>query len=166
MGCRDERGQTTVLMAVVVSLIFGLALALAAMGRAGVSRARARTAADAIALAAATDPQAATDLERWYRETGAAVEVDPNRAWVAIGNSQAAAWAEAHIGQVQVAPAVAAIVERAGQLTGHRFTPIKLQGTSAWFNPTEAALFAAVSAELGMCATFEPGGIGQYVLCN
>ena len=166
MGSRYERGQTTVLMAVVVSLIFGLAFALVVMGGAVVSRARARTAADAIALAAVVDPHAAAELGNWYRETGAAVEVDPDRAWVGIDSSQAAAWAEAQIGEVHVAPAVVAIVERAGQLIGHRFAPIKLQGTSAWFNPTEAALFASVSMELGMCATSEPDGVDQFVLCD
>ena len=61
-----DRGQTTVLLAVVVLVAVGAVVLLANLGRVAADRARARTAADAAALAAAAalDPAEAASLAR------------------------------------------------------------------------------------------------------
>jgi|APSaa5957512493_1039668.scaffolds.fasta_scaffold01338_3 uncharacterized membrane protein len=51
----NDRGQTLPLMALLVLLAVGLAILAAELGAVAVERAQARTAADAAALAAATD---------------------------------------------------------------------------------------------------------------
>lgn len=161
-----DRGQTTVLMAVVVMLLLGLAFGIVVVGRAAVDRARARTGADAIALAAAGDPTAAAELGHWYTTTsGADVAVDGDSVWVGVGDSQAAAWASSARGEVRVAPAVVAIIARAGQLLGHEFVPVEIRGRSVWFSAVEAPLFDAVARELGMCPAVQSGAGRGYVLC-
>lgn len=100
----DDRGQTTVLVAVVVVLALLIALALGRLGGAAVDRARARTAADAAALAAVIDEplgggagrRRADDLAERngarvvsYRAEGTSVEVG-----VQVGDARATSRAE------------------------------------------------------------------------
>ncbi len=87
-----ERGSALPLMVVAILLATVLAIQIARLGGAAASRARARTAADAAALAGAADgPDAARDLARAngarivdYRQEGldtrVEVEVDDARA--------------------------------------------------------------------------------------
>jgi hypothetical protein len=59
----DERGQATPLLAIVVVLVGLMAMALGRLGHSATDAARARTAADAAALAGAADGErAARDL--------------------------------------------------------------------------------------------------------
>lgn len=160
-----ERGQTTVLLAVVLAAGFGLALVLATLGRAAIDRANARTAADAVALAAVVEPDSSEGLLRWYGEAGIVVDIHSDRVSARIGASQAASWAEPAAEPVVGAPAVVAIVARAGDLTGNRLTPLRIVGTSVWLSPDQAALFASVSRALGMCAVDSTSAIGHYTLC-
>lgn len=101
---RSDRGQTTVLVAGVVALALLLVLAVGRLGTAAVERARARTAADAAALAGVIEePNGAGAGRRravevanrngatveTYRVEGTTVEVE-----VRVGSAQATARAD------------------------------------------------------------------------
>ena len=103
-----DQGQTTVLVALVVGLALLLAVGLAQLGGAAVGRARARTAADAAALAAVVEETAGPGAGRrtaeevaarngavvvGYRVDGDTVEVE-----VRIGDVHASARAERVLG--------------------------------------------------------------------
>jgi len=138
-----ERGQVVPLVAALLVIIALLVLGLARLGRGAVSRAQARTAADAAALAGAVEGQQAAEdvaeangarLES-FSQVGAVAQVT-----VSLGDARATARAEALApigdggsgGQQGLAPAMRAAIARAEQLLGR---PIPI--TSGWRSRAE-----------------------------
>ena len=146
-----ESGQATVALAGVVALAALAAAAIAMLAGAMVDRAHARAAADAVALAGATDGGAAAELGGWYDARGVGIDHDGERVIAQIGSSQAAAWAVAGADPNRPAPALKAIIARAEQLLQVPLRPVAWRGTSVTLTRSEAAILHAVSAELGLC---------------
>ena len=162
---RAEHGQTTVLMAALVVLLFALVAGLAAVGSAVVNRSRARTAADAVALAAAAGPDSGAAVAGWYLAQGVEIDVRGAQTWAGAGSSQAAAWSTSETEAPSTAPAVIAIVARAVQLLGRQLTTLDSEGVTVWFTLDDGARFAAVAADLGMCAGQATSTAVAYDLC-
>lgn len=146
-----ERGQVSVLLVVVVALVMVAAVVLVEVGSAAVHRARARTAADAAALAGAVDRSAAVELGTWYLRSGVDVVGDGGFAQGASGPSRASAWASTAPGEIAVAPAVVAVVSRAAQLLGTDFSGARMRGTSVTVDGAAADALTTIAAELGLC---------------
>lgn len=148
---RGERGAVTPLVAVLVLAVGGLVLGLGRLGGAAADVARARTAADAAALAGAADGEDAAqrlasdnDGELVaFRRDGAEVEVR-----VSVGRATATARAVAEgvgsfgaaVGSMAgLAPEVQAALDEAARLLGVPAVPI----TSGWRSTAaQAALYA------------------------
>src|SRR5438445_3346491 len=125
-----ERGSALPLLALVILLAGGAAVVLGRSGGAALDRARARTTADAAALAGAAEGRdaavavAAADGGRLtaYEELG-----DDRRVTVVVGRARAVARARPHHGAAGrgaaastggLAPAMRAALDRAEQLLG------------------------------------------------
>jgi len=120
---RRDAGQATPFVAVIIVCIAIASLAIAQLGTAAIERTRARTAADAAALAAAIDGDAAG--QRLARANGATSATIANvgadaHATVQLGSVEAQARAEHQLvaGAEGLAPAMAAAIARAEQLLG------------------------------------------------
>jgi hypothetical protein len=124
---------------------------LSIFGQAIVHRARARNAADAVALAAAVDETAAGVLSDWYFQRNISVEQNQSQTIARSGSSQATAWASTVRATTQPAPALIAIVARAEQLVGSTFSPVQWQAMAVTLVDIEAASMLSVAAELGLC---------------
>ena len=120
-----DEGQATIALAGVLALGCFAGLALALVGQAMVHRARARNAADAVALAVVDQAEAATALSDWYLHQGITIEHEADRTIARSGPSQAAAWARVHDVSRQPAPALVAILARAEQLVGVDFSAVR-----------------------------------------
>lgn len=125
-GWQNERGQTTPLMAVMVLLIAFAAMAAAALGRVAIDQARARTAADASALAAATaGSETGQRLAIANGATGVVISprspsADDVHVRLSVGDAEAEARAIAPTlpGPDGLTPAMAAALARAEQMLG------------------------------------------------
>lgn len=146
-----ECGQATIAMAVVVLIALGAAVVLSMVGEAMVHRARARTAADAVALASTGDNDASDQLAQWYTDRNVSVERVGSHAVARSGPSQAAAWASTGPSSTQPAPALVAIVARAEQLVGAALVPTRWESTTVVMRAADAAVLRAVAADLGLC---------------
>jgi len=152
---RSERGQATIAMVVVVLVALGAVVALSMVGEAMVHRARARTAADAVALASVTDSDAAHELAQWYtHRNNVTVERVGSQAVANSGPSQAVAWASTGPSSTQPAPALVAIVARAEQLVDAALVPTRWESTTVVMRAADAAILRAVAADLGLCERF------------
>jgi len=148
---RTDTGQATILLVIVIIAAVAIGIGLATIANAMVHRARATTAADAIALAAAADPEVGNELAEWYREQGIVVDQVGPRTLVRSGPSQAGAQASTEAGSVRSAPALAAIMARAEQLTDRSFDQIRWQQLSVLVPPGSVTDLQLVAAELGLC---------------
>lgn len=148
---RDDRGQATVLMVGVAVVTVAAMVALAIFGQAIVHRARARNAADAVALAAATTSSAADELVHWYGERGIVVERDGSQTTARSGPSRAAAWASTAPALTQPAPALVAIIARAEQLLDTAFASVQWHATDVTLAASEAAMLRQVAPDMGLC---------------
>jgi len=159
----DERGQVTILMVVVFGLGVACLLGLATIGEAMVHRARARTAADTIALSTGHGGDAAEPIIGWYQSQGARVEIRSDYARVESGPSQAAAWV-ATTTEVPAAPVLVAVVARIEQLRGQTLTTISWH--QAWFDVmgTDADIVQSLAAEFSLCSTPRAGGL-RFQVC-
>ena len=143
----SDRGQALPLLLVAVLLAGGLLLLLAQLGGTAVGDARARTAADAAALAGAAEGEASAtevardnggrlvDFEQHGADVRVVVEVGERRA-------RARARAERPAPAIQAGPGLAAemvaAIRRAEALLGHQISI-----TSGWRSPAQqAALWA------------------------
>jgi len=147
----NQQGQVTVLLAGVIALAMVLMMGIALVGQAMVQRARARNAADAIALAVVTNPTAADQLMDGYRDRGIEVNRDGDRVIASTGSSRAAAWAATAEGEVERSPALVAIVSRAEQLAATEFTEIRWAAFSVSLKPSEAGVLEMFADGLGLC---------------
>ena len=143
-------------MAVVVALILVMIGGLAVMGSAMVSRVRAAAAADAVALAHASDPSAGQAVADWYRLRGLAIDVsaagDGVSSAVVVGEpGQAQSWAQNQVAAVSEAPALVAVVARAGQLIGAPLTPVSIDATTIELSVADDAAVALVARDLNLC---------------
>jgi len=139
-------------VALLLVMIGGLAL----MGSSMISRVRAAGAADAVALAHASDPNAGQAVADWYRGQGLAIDVsavgDGVSSAVVVGEpGQAQSWAENQGASVIEAPALVAVVARAGQLIGAPLTPLAIDATTIELSVADDAAVALVAADLNLC---------------
>lgn len=106
----DDRGQSTVLMVLVLLVALGALVLLANLGAVAADRGRARAAADAAALAAAVEPDRATEVagEVAGRNGGVveAVSIDGEQVEVTVRVGRARATSRAAAGWVPAAAAV------------------------------------------------------------
>ena len=149
--CRADRGQVTILLALVLVAVVLLGVAIAIVGDAMIHRAKARTVADAVALASVAEPAVVFDLEAKYRSEGASIELRSDHARVGSGPSQAAAWAEVIAGDVATAPVVRAIVARIEQLRDTRFTTLRWHQHAVELRGADAAIMRSMAGGFGMC---------------
>ena len=161
----DERGQTTIALAGVLAVGCLAAVALSLIGQAVVHRARARNAADAVALAAAVDPAAAEVLHDWYGARSITIEQLAERTIARSGPSQAAAWASTAPPSMQPAPALVAIIARAEQLQETTLAPVAWDGTTVTLSTMDAAQLREIARELGVCEIASEPGTTTFVLC-
>lgn len=149
-NARAEAGQIAVLAAFVIGLMVAVGVAIALVGAALVDRTAATVAADAVALADAVDPAAASALASWYQERGYHVRSSggSSQARGAAAHAQSRAVADR---ELRVAPVVRAVVARAEQLLGRELSVLGAEGLSVTFSTSSAREFDAVAAELGMC---------------
>src|SRR5438309_8781752 len=131
MDERRERGSALPLLALVILLAGGTMLVLGRIGGAALDRARARSAADAAALAGAVEGRAvaaAVAVENGGRLVSYEELGDDRRVTVIVGRARAVARARPHRGGARavssttstrgLAPSMLAALERARQLLG------------------------------------------------
>lgn len=152
---RCERGQATIAMVGVLVLVGLSVVAVSTLAGAMVHRARARTAADAVALAAAADPAVAAEVGSYYRGQGITFDQVGPHAIARSGPSRAEAWATLSEAPDQPAPVLVAIVARAEQLTGGPFHHLRWHRMSVEVVAADATRLEAVAAELGLCEVFD-----------
>ena len=159
---RDEGGQIAVLVAVVaLVLLLGVA-AIAAMGVAVIERQAAVTAADATALGAARGSGEA--VAAWYGHRGIEAQVGTDDARVTAGAASAHSRAEAET-SLAVAPALIAVVERAGQLIGRPIEPAGQRDIVVSFEGADAEAFATIARDLRMCPIVSDLPGTSWMLC-
>jgi hypothetical protein len=155
----NERGQALPLLLVVLVLAAAVAVLVADLGAAAVHRARARTAADAAALAGAADGEAAARdvAQRNGAElVGFAVDGPIVEVVVRHGPASATATAEGIVGAGRadgLAPALAAALARAEQLLGRAVTVTAVDDRGLGFDvdPAVAEALAGVAERAGLC---------------
>lgn len=168
-----ERGQALPLLALVLVLAAAAAVVVADLGAAAVHRARARTAADAAALAGAVDGEPAA---RSIADANGAALVSFLRdgpivvVIVQHGPARASATAEAARADSHpdgVAPAVAAGLERAAQLLGRPVpvTAVTDGGLGVEIDPSVADDLAALDDATGLCRRAAPARPVHFEPC-
>lgn len=161
----EERGQISVLFALCLVLVLALIFGVATAGRVAVERARARTAADAIALAGA-DPAAQLELGTRWAELGVDVVASGDTAHARTGRAQAKAWVRPGAPAVNRSPALVALVARAEQLLGGApLIPVGWGIDAIVLAPDDAARFAIIAPEFGLCSTLVASGATSFALC-
>lgn len=148
---RGDRGQATIAMAGVLVVIGLSAIAISILAEAMIHRARARTAADAVALAAAVDSAAAADVGSFYAGQGITFDQVGPHTIARSGPSRADAWAALSAASDQPAPVLVAIVARAEQLTGGPFDALRWHRMSLEVPVADAARLRTVAGDLGLC---------------
>lgn len=118
-----DAGQATPFVAVIIVCVAVTSMVVAHLGAGAITRVQARTAADAAALAAAIDGQAAGQrLASANGAHAATITIDGNDAhasvWVGDVEAQARAEHQLVAGAEGLAPALAAAIARAEQLLG------------------------------------------------
>ncbi|HET7487943.1 MAG TPA: pilus assembly protein TadG-related protein [Acidimicrobiales bacterium] len=179
-----ERGQVLPLVTMVVVLAGVLCLAVGRLGGAAVDRARADTAADAAALAGAAGDRkdaAALAAANGGRLTSFERRGTDTRVEVAVGPAIASARARAAATQGGPAPALRAVLARAGQLLGRPVpttapvpgTPLPgdaaeahRRGTAVDVPPSFVALLAPLAGELGLCQPYSLSHPVHFELCG
>jgi len=162
---RNDCGQVTVLFALVLIVVMIFIAGIAVAGRVAVERARAHTAADAVALASA-DPVAQQELMRRWAEQGAAVRPSSTGAHATSGRAQAQSWVRPDEGSVTRSPALVAIIARAEQLLGGApLIPLRWHATEIVLSPDDAARFEIVAADFAMCSSSTGSGAVVFALC-
>jgi hypothetical protein len=157
--CRSERGQVAPLVAVMLVAAGFFCVVVARFGAAAVARAEARTAADATALAGAAEGRAAAD--RIAGANGAAIVRYEGsgrdvRVRAEIDGAAATAKARREDGSSKpagAAPALRAVLARAGQLLGHEVAVLAVRdrGLAIEVSASTAADLRPVAADAGLC---------------
>lgn len=160
---RCEAGQVSVLLAGVLVIALIAVVAIASIGQAMVHRARARSAADAVALASAVDDGDADALAAWYQTRGVTIERAGQQTTARSGPSQAAAWATTIDAQVRTAPALVAIAARAEQLVGFALQPAQWEELAVTYRAADAGVVETVASELGLCVAAEQPSAPELV---
>lgn len=160
-----ERGQVSLLFALVLVVVLVFAAGMAVAGRVAVERARARTAADAVALAAA-DPVAQQTLVTRWAELGADVEPLVDSAHARSGRAQAMSWTAAADASVTRSPALVAIIARAEQiLGGDPLVPLSWGVNELVMTGNDATRFGVVAPDFNMCSRDGPGEATIFAPC-
>lgn len=161
---QNERGQMTVVAAAVVALLLAAVVVIAVVGRSMIARSTSTVAADAAALAVASDPDAGRAVVDWYRDRGFTVAPGSiaGGAQARATNEQAQATSRAIADTtVTESPVLHAVVARASQLLGHELEPLEIDVTTVQFSPADAARFDSLAASFGLCLV----GAGTYAGC-
>lgn len=153
-----ERGQALPLLVVVLLAAVAATLVVAQLGVAALHRARARTAADAAALAGAAEGEAAARALATangaelvtFAVLGSTVEVAVRHGPASATATAERATAAPHRG---VVPALAAALARAEQLLGRRIEVLAVLdgGTAIEVDAATAALIVALAEHAGLC---------------
>lgn len=158
MRARGERGQAAPLMAAVVVLVGMLALLTVGVAAAAVERARARTAADAAALAGAAGDRSSAAvlavenggaLESYVEAPGGDVEVV-----VRVGRARATARARAEgrpgaAAERGIVDALGALSERIGRPVD--VVRVRPGGAGVELDPHDLAEIDRFGADVGLC---------------
>lgn len=170
-GC--EAGNIAVLAAVVIALVVLLALSVSRIGVAAINRSRSTTAADAVALAAATDDSAGIWIQEKYRDVGIETSVS-----VVSTDSGEAVRVDAHAGQSRAhaiavvetldpSPMMAAVVARANQLLDTELDAISIDANVLKLAGSDADIFAQIAWEFDMCETTQgTARVRTFELCS
>lgn len=160
-----QRGQVVPLLAVVLVLAAGAALVVVEVSVAAVERGRARTAADAAALAAALVEPAAAEgaaADAATRNGGHLVEVTATgtsaSATVRVGRAtvtSTAASSPPSTGDGGASPALAAALDRAEDLLGHPIEPVHASPAGVTVDVDTGAELADMAASTGLCPRSE-----------
>jgi len=165
----NERGQVTIALAGILVIGLLVSVALAMIGDAMIHRARARTGADAVALAAAVSIEDAADLQAWYETQGVRVQLENHgqrvSAYATSGPSQAKAWAGVTAASVETSPALRAIVARVEQLRGRSMTTVSWQGASVVLQGEDAAVMRSMQAEFRLCSSGSDAAGWRFESC-
>lgn len=168
---RDERGQISIVGAILVVVLLGVVYAVAVIGSAMIDRQAAVIAADATALASALGDEAGV-VER-YRSEGIEVQAAQGRSDSVVGSvlgpgewSATASSRAQRDDTLDVAPALVAVVARAEQVLGRRLAPVLVEGITLELVGADASEFAGVAADLRMCPVMaRTPGASAWVLC-
>lgn len=168
-----ERGNITILAAAIIAILVLLTWGVSKVGVAALERARARTAADAVALAAATDSAAANWIQSDYRQRGIETQLSVSSGSegeiflvdASAGDSSAQARAVREI--IEPSPMMTAVVARASQLVDAELTPVSIKANVLKIRGVDADLFAQVAWEFNICETSTPTeSVRTFVLCS
>ncbi len=166
------RGSVLPLVALLVVAAGGLALTLGRFGATAATHARARTAADAAALAGAAEGRRAAELAARangatlvaYAEGGHEAEVT-----VAVQGVEATARAARTLGgagRPLVPPALAAAVARAEQVLGEPIARSGLSPRGVAVPPGQAERLAPLAATTGLCPGPAEDDAVHFVVCR
>lgn len=164
-----ERGQALPLLVVVLVLAAAVAVVVADLGSAAVQRARARTAADAAALAGAAEGEAAARsvaADNGAEVVSFAVAGEIVEVVVVLGDARARATAEGRrTTPGSASPALAAALARAGEVLGRPVPVVAVVegGAAVEVDPAVAAELLAIAVDSGLCqraATGRPVDFG------
>lgn len=146
-----ERGQVTLLAAMVLVLVAALAVGIAIAGRVAVDRARAHGAADSVALAGGVSPVQEELVSRALDDNAIEVSVRADGAFATAGLAQARSWASEGGAEITISPALIAIVHRMEQILGREFTVLSWQSDGLIVSAADGVIIAQVASEFGLC---------------
>lgn len=154
-GSDSDRGNISVAVCALLCVLALLAMGLSKVAVAADDRVRSGGAADALALAAATDTQSALWLQERFRSQG--IESDFGAvgevfvATASAGGVAARSKAELVADENRAAPMIYAVLARASQLLDFEFDPSYVRGYEVGFDIEQADLFDQVAFEFEMC---------------
>lgn len=170
-----ERGQVTVVLAVLLATLVLAIVGLTVVGRAAIDRTRVTSAADAVALATAQDAPAGQEVAQWYRDRGIEVEahVTGDRRVQASAQTRAdhrphvdaTSWAEIGSGPVVASPALIAVISRAEQLLGVDLAATYPSPHAAVVAAEHLVSLTTLFEPLRLCADSSQGDITTISLC-
>lgn len=167
MKRRNERGQATPLLVVIVMVAMLTALLVAAVGRVMIARSEAQATADAAALAAVVGGEAVA--EQLFVEEGVSVELEPVAdgfsATAVVDGVSASARAVGQPAEVAVAPALVAILARLEQLVDDQISWQPIDVFTITVAPDRAEAIEAYATTMGLCRLESPAGGAFFRLC-
>jgi len=181
---RNDDGQIAVVLAVVIALLAAAIIGLTIIGRAAIDRARAASAADAVALATAQSAPGGQEIAAWYRANGVEVTIDRGgtgdgasigsrrvRASSVVGEStrnaaRATSFAEVRPAPISASPALVAVIARAEQLLGISLAASYRSVHVAEIGAEHVEALRSIREPLKLCTTSLPTGQATISICG
>lgn len=182
---RNDGGQIAVVLAVVIALLAAAIIGLTIIGRAAIDRARAASAADAVALATAQSAPGGQEVAAWYRANGVEVTIDRGgtgdgsgssasgqvRASSVVGETtrnpaRATSFAEVRRGPISASPALVAVIARAEQLLGMPLAARYRSVHVAEIGAEHVDALRSIREPLKLCTTLLPTGQVTISICG